>query len=59
MHHVMMTCLLLVGYASRFLFDISCAEYKYYEYRLQEEEKALEQARASQNVKNGWHLPIY
>lgn len=43
----------------KFLFDISCAEYKYYEYRLQEEEKALEQIRASQNVKNGWHLPIY
>lgn len=37
----------------KFLFDISCAEYKYYEYRLQEEEKALEQIRASQNVKNG------
>ncbi|GMH27269.1 hypothetical protein Nepgr_029112 [Nepenthes gracilis] len=29
----------------KFLFDESCADYKYYEYRLQVEEKALEQSR--------------
>lgn len=37
----------------KFLFDDNCADYKYYEYRLQEEEKALAQARSSQTVKNG------
>lgn len=32
----------------KFLFDSSCSDYKYYEYRLVEEEKALAQAKDSQ-----------
>ncbi|KAG8391281.1 hypothetical protein BUALT_Bualt01G0171700 [Buddleja alternifolia] len=32
----------------KFLFDDNCSEYKYYEYRLCEEEKALSQTRDSQ-----------
>ncbi|GAB4832615.1 hypothetical protein Ancab_006633 [Ancistrocladus abbreviatus] len=37
----------------KFLFDESCADYKYYEYRLQEEEKALAQTRDSQASQTG------
>uniref|UniRef100_A0A5B6YPQ0 Putative SURP and G-patch domain-containing protein 1-like protein isoform X1 n=1 Tax=Davidia involucrata TaxID=16924 RepID=A0A5B6YPQ0_DAVIN len=37
----------------KFLFDESCADYKYYEYRLDEEEKALEQSRGSQTMQSG------
>ena len=37
----------------RFLFDERCAEYKYYEYRLAQEENALVQSRESQVPRNG------
>ncbi|GAB4828105.1 hypothetical protein Ancab_035020 [Ancistrocladus abbreviatus] len=37
----------------KFLFDESCADYKYYEFRLQEEERALAQTRSSQTSRNG------
>lgn len=43
-------------YVSRFLFDESCAEYKYYECRLAEEEKALSQTREPQTSRSGWSL---
>ncbi|XP_024023337.1 SURP and G-patch domain-containing protein 1-like protein [Morus notabilis] len=38
----------------QFLFDKSSADYKYYEYRLAEEEKALSQNRESQTSRSGW-----
>lgn len=34
----------------RFLFDVHCSEYKYYEYRVSEEERALAQTTDSQNA---------
>ncbi|KAL9321870.1 hypothetical protein ACSQ67_009923 [Phaseolus vulgaris] len=37
----------------KFLFDERCAEYKYYEYQLAQEEKALAQSRESQVPRNG------
>lgn len=37
----------------RFLFDEGCSDYKYYEYRLAEEEKALSQTRDSQTSQSG------
>lgn len=37
----------------KFLFDESCPDYKYYEYRLVEEEKALSQTRAPQTPQSG------
>ncbi|KAK2637072.1 hypothetical protein Ddye_031864 [Dipteronia dyeriana] len=37
----------------KFLFDESCADYKYYEYLLAEEEKALSQSREVQTPHNG------
>ncbi|KAH1237272.1 SURP and G-patch domain-containing protein 1-like protein [Glycine soja] len=37
----------------KFLFDERCAEYKYYEYRLAQEEDALGQSRESQVPRNG------
>ena len=37
----------------RFLFDENCADFKYYEYRLTEEEKALSQSRDSQISSSG------
>ncbi|KAK7323251.1 hypothetical protein VNO77_26716 [Canavalia gladiata] len=37
----------------KFLFDERCAEYKYYEYQLAQEEKALAQSRESQAPRNG------
>ncbi|GFP98174.1 surp and g-patch domain-containing protein 1-like protein [Phtheirospermum japonicum] len=37
----------------KFLFDESCSDYKYYEYRLSEEEKALSQTRESQTSQSG------
>ncbi|XP_052727280.1 SURP and G-patch domain-containing protein 1-like protein isoform X2 [Vigna angularis] len=37
----------------KFLFDERCAEYKYYEYQLAQEEKALAQTRESQVPRNG------
>ncbi|GAB2212863.1 hypothetical protein Droror1_Dr00020861 [Drosera rotundifolia] len=37
----------------KFLFDESCADYKYYEHRLLEEEKALKLCRDSQSSGNG------
>ncbi|KAL1561974.1 SURP and G-patch domain-containing protein 1-like protein [Salvia divinorum] len=37
----------------KFLFDESCPDYKYYEYRLSEEEKALSQTRDSQTSESG------
>ncbi|XP_059651826.1 SURP and G-patch domain-containing protein 1-like protein isoform X2 [Cornus florida] len=41
----------------KFLFDVSCADYKYYEYQLAEEEKALSQAKDSQTVQSGGTNP--
>lgn len=38
----------------RFLFDKSSADFKYYEYRLAEEEEALSQNRESQTSRSGW-----
>ncbi|XP_057978705.1 SURP and G-patch domain-containing protein 1-like protein [Malania oleifera] len=40
----------------KFLFDEGCADYKYYEYRLIEEEKFLSQAGESQASHNDSHL---
>ncbi|XP_010523679.1 PREDICTED: SURP and G-patch domain-containing protein 1-like protein [Tarenaya hassleriana] len=37
----------------KFLFDESCADYKYYEYRLAEEEKDLSQTKESQVSRSG------
>lgn len=37
-----------INFIRRFLFDESCSDYKYYEYRLSEEQKALPQSRDSQ-----------
>nr|CAN62489.1 hypothetical protein VITISV_035536 [Vitis vinifera] len=37
----------------KFLFDEGCADYKYYEYRLAEEEKTLSQTRDSQTSQSG------
>nr|POE46482.1 surp and g-patch domain-containing protein 1-like protein [Quercus suber] len=37
----------------KFLFDESCADYKYYEYQLAEEEKALSQTSESQSSHSG------
>ncbi|EPS68777.1 hypothetical protein M569_05990, partial [Genlisea aurea] len=37
----------------KFLFDESCSDYKYYEYRLSLEEKALSQTRESQTLQSG------
>ncbi|KAI3444976.1 hypothetical protein Pfo_001641 [Paulownia fortunei] len=41
----------------KFLFDESCSDYKYYEYRLSEEEKALSQTRDSQTLQSGTATP--
>lgn len=38
----------------QFLFDANCADYKYYEFRLAEEEKALSQNKESQPSRSGW-----
>ncbi|XAR63422.1 hypothetical protein NMG60_11023354 [Bertholletia excelsa] len=37
----------------KFLFDTSCADYKYYEYRLREEEKVLSQTKELQTLQSG------
>lgn len=37
----------------RFLFDESCADYKYYEYQLGQEEKAVSESRESQASQSG------
>ncbi|KAH6767657.1 SWAP domain-containing protein / D111/G-patch domain-containing protein [Perilla frutescens var. hirtella] len=37
----------------KFLFDESCSDYKYYEYQLSEEQKALPQSRDSQTLQSG------
>lgn len=37
----------------RFLFDERCADYKYYEYQLAQEEKAHMQSQESQAPPNG------
>lgn len=40
----------------KFLFDKHCADYKYYEFQLAEEEKALAQSKEAEASKNGlWH----
>jgi len=40
----------------RFLFDKHCPDYKYYEYQLAEEEKALAQSKEAEASKSGsWH----
>ncbi|XP_011093534.1 SURP and G-patch domain-containing protein 1-like protein isoform X1 [Sesamum indicum] len=41
----------------KFLFDESCSDYKYYEYRLNEEQKALSQTRDSQVSQSGITTP--
>ncbi|KAK6143140.1 hypothetical protein DH2020_023488 [Rehmannia glutinosa] len=41
----------------KFLFDESCSDYKYYEYRLSEEQKALSQTRESQTSQSGTITP--
>lgn len=45
-------------FAIRFLFDERCSDYKYYEYRLSEEEKALSQTRDSQTSQGGQCIDI-
>lgn len=40
-------------FVCRFLFDESCADYKYYEYQLAIEEKVLQQTSDSQTSRNG------
>ena len=42
----------------RFLFDDSCADYKYYEHRLAEEEKGLSQTREPQTSHNGLYFNL-
>lgn len=42
-----------IDYICRFLFDESCSDYKYYEYQLSEEQKALPQSRDSQMLQSG------
>ncbi|KAF7824518.1 SURP and G-patch domain-containing protein 1-like protein isoform X1 [Senna tora] len=37
----------------KFLFDVKCSDYKYYEYLLAQEEKALAQPRESETSRNG------
>lgn len=37
----------------RFLFDVDCVDYKYYEHRLIEEEKALVERENSQALHTG------
>lgn len=44
------------GVLCRFLFDESCADYKYYEYRIAEEEKVISQTREYQTSRIGWYL---
>ncbi|PIN14391.1 hypothetical protein CDL12_12980 [Handroanthus impetiginosus] len=41
----------------KFLFDESCSDYKYYEYRLSEEQKALSQTRDSRTSQSGPTTP--
>ncbi|KAI3448920.1 hypothetical protein Pfo_005585 [Paulownia fortunei] len=41
----------------KFLFDESCSDYKYYEYRLSEEQKALSGTRDSQTSQSGTATP--
>ena len=43
---------------ARFLFDLSCADYKYYEHRVQEEEKLLAHQKEAQLSHPGLHSPI-
>lgn len=44
----------------RFLFDKTCAHYKYYEYRLAQEEKALSlQSKETRKSRNGWCYPAW
>ncbi|KAL3537364.1 hypothetical protein ACH5RR_000730 [Cinchona calisaya] len=43
----------------KFLFDQNCSEYKYYEYRLNEEEKALSESRESQLPESGNMISIH
>ena len=40
----------------RFLFDKHCPDYKYYEFRLAEEEKILAQSKEAEASRNGWWL---
>lgn len=44
----------------RFLFDETCADYKYYEYRLVEEEKSLTETMEVQTSHSGefWNFYI-
>lgn len=48
--------ILIDFFICRFLFDESCSDYKYYEYRLSEEQKALPQIGDSQPSRSGWCL---
>lgn len=45
--------LFLILSTCRFLFDESCSDYKYYDYRLSEEEKALSQTTDVQTSLSG------
>ncbi|XP_039811094.1 SURP and G-patch domain-containing protein 1-like protein isoform X1 [Panicum virgatum] len=40
----------------KFLFDKHCPDYKYYEFRLAEEEKILAQSKEAEASRNGWWL---
>lgn len=46
------TIMSLIDFICRFLFDENCPEYKYYKYRLSEEEKALPQSKDSQTLQS-------
>ncbi|XP_012574237.1 SURP and G-patch domain-containing protein 1-like protein isoform X2 [Cicer arietinum] len=41
----------------KFLFDVKCSDYKYYEHRLAQEEKDLSQSKESQANPNGTSFP--
>ena len=43
----------LLYQSCRFLFDEDCIEYKYYEFRIQEEEKALAPSKDLQTTPSG------
>lgn len=47
------SCNFIMNAVCRFLFDPSCADYKYYEYKLIEEEKALAKSRDSHAAYSG------
>lgn len=47
-------------FPTRFLFDESCADYKYYAFRLSEEEKSISQAKESGGLHSGnYYTPVF